>query len=109
MAEDDNGLIPAFILDRISSSKKAVRLLVDAFQRKVEKIKQDATPRSLYRGPKLNWMEISDCYRKARREEGKKVDDDRIETGVSNISEILQQDCQRSYHVPQVVMPGVRK
>ena len=93
-----------------STSGKFVRFAAEKLKRKADQIKDAVTPRALSRGPKLNWMEIQKIHRKLENEdaknEGRIVDND-IATCLPNISEEqIQQAFQRSYNVPQVIVPG---
>ena len=90
-----------------------MRFAAEKLKRKADQIKDSVTPRALSRGPKLNWMEIQKIRRKLEKEEseseGGAVDND-ISTCVPNISkEQIRQAFQRSYNVPQVIVPSAHK
>lgn len=112
-AVEDDLVATAIRLPGLSSSGKFVRFAAEKLKRKADQIKDSVTPRALSRGPKLNWMEIQKIRRKLEKEEseseGGAVDND-ISTCVPNISkEQIRQAFQRSYNVPQVIVPSAHK
>ena len=109
-AVEDDLVATAIRFPGFSTSGKFVRFAAEKLKRKADQIKDSVTPRALSRGPKLNWMEIQKISRKLENEEAKsegRIIDNDIATCVPNISEEqIRQAFQRSYNVPQVIVPG---
>jgi hypothetical protein len=109
-AVEDDLVATAIRFPGFSTSGKFVRFAAEKLKRKADQIKGSVTPRALSRGPKLNWMEIQKISRKLENEEAKsegRIVDNDIATCVPNISEEqIRQAFQRSYNVPQVIVPS---
>ncbi|KAK2461166.1 hypothetical protein APHAL10511_006693 [Amanita phalloides] len=112
VAEDEQ-LLASIQVSGLSSSGRFARLAAEKLVRKANQITDPLRPRALYRGPRLNWIEIQNINRKIDKEEAEE-EGRTIEEGndpvIPNMGEEqLRETFQRSYLVPQIIMPSVQK